>query len=90
MFVNLVTPKAAGKHEILFNKQASVVSVAITGKVTRRFFLNSPNFWECSQNCSQKSKLELKGQNFSIKLLLNAKIGTTNHVLKLLTSVKKN
>ncbi len=25
MFVNLVTPKAAGKHEILFNKQAPVV-----------------------------------------------------------------
>ncbi len=33
-FVNLVTPKAAAKHEILFNKQASV---AITGRVTRRF-----------------------------------------------------
>ncbi len=54
-----------------------VVQLYLANRVTRRLKRNSPNFWKCGQNFSQKKKI----QYISIELVLNVKIHTTNHIL---------
>jgi hypothetical protein len=45
---------------------------------------NLPNIWKCSQNWSQNIKAQIEGPNHLRPTDFDAKISTTNHVLKLL------